>query len=152
MRKLSLIAVAILLPLAASAGLDIVEVTASSVTDSNEVTASSSRAVDGKVVAVHVEVTPTSGTWTNTVTLSTTANRGVSFADNAILTLSDLNATTNYVYYPRYVVDGSTGVDVVATNGWYTPFYLVQDILKVNTTNTSLASTNDVTVRVVIEN
>ena len=152
MRVLFTLALLAVIPCVAFGGIDIIDVAVTGVTDSNEVTATTTRPVGGKILAVHVEVTPTSGTWTNTVTLSTDGDRGVSFADNTILTLTGIQGTTNYLYYPRYVADDNTGTDVVATNGWYVPFYLASDLLRLNATNTSLASTNDVSVRVVIEN
>jgi len=149
MRKLFIIAVA-LLPLSAIAGLDYIELQVTGVVSGELDSASSTRAVDGEVVAVHLEET-SSGTFTNTITVSTTDAAGVSLAENAILTLTD-NVAENAIYYPRQVADTSAGADVATTNGWYSPFYLVQDRLKLSVTNGAAATTNNVTVRVVIKN
>jgi len=142
----------LLVPLVALGGLDYTELTITSVTNTQEATASTVLPVSGKIQAVHVEITPTAGTWTNDITLSTTANKGVSFQNNTIMSLSNLKGTTNYVYYPRYIVDDSSGVDLVATNCWFTEYTLLGDTLRLYATNYATAATNAIKVRVITEN
>lgn len=140
-----------LVPLVALGGLDYTELYVSSVTNAQATqTASSTLPVSGALRAVHLEITPTAGTWTNTITFSTTADKGVSFANTAFLTLSDLEgSTTNFVYYPGTSSHEADGSAIAADE---VPVLFVGDTLKMTVTNTSSASTNAVRARVVTEN
>ena len=144
----------LLVPLVALGGLDYTELTITSVTNTQEATASSVLPVYGEVRAVYIEITPTAGTWTNTVTVSTTADKGVSFADQTIFSAA-LKGTTNYVYYPLTDAHDAAGALNDMGGGLLTnqvPFLLLGDTLKLYTTNFSSASTNAIKVRVITEN
>ena len=150
MRKLFIIAVA-LLPLSAFAYLDYIELAVTGVVSGELDTATSADAIDGKILAVHVENT-SSGTFTNTITLSTVDATGVSLAAYDILTLTD--AVTANTIYPVVMdaVDETGATHDDSTVLAVVPFYLLRDKLKLSVTNGAAATTNNVTVRVVIEN
>ena len=159
MRKLFLIAtVAVLVPYASFAYLDYIELAVTGVVSGELDTATSADAIDGKILAVHVENT-SSGTFTNAITLSTVDDTGVSLAAYDILTLAS-NKIANAIY--PVVMDavdetGATRMALISTNDdsavlAVVPFYLLRDKLKLSVTNGAAATTNNVTVRVVIEN
>ena len=152
MRKLFLIStVSLLVPYASFAYLDYIELGVTGVVSGELDTATSAYAIDGKILAVHVENT-SSGTFTNGITLSTVDATGVSLAAYDILSLAS-NKIANAIYpVVMDAVDETGATHDDSTVLAVVPFYLLRDKLKLSVSNGVAGTTNDVTVRVVIEN